>query len=169
MIKSSLLWGGKVTHSILFNVPKRSLNLDQFPSKKKFFVQVKPPIQVHSNHRIHLINHFFIVLHTNNSSVGGGNDLLGSRGQFDSGFLGLWVVRDHGGVVSGGTSQLPTVTRLLLQTADDGTLRHDTNRQHIANVQLGYKSRGFQCDFKQHLDNTPVYARAAKGLKHQVK
>lgn len=85
----------------------------------------------------------FSSLRTNNSSVGGRNDFLGSRGEFDSGFLGLRVVGDHGGVVSGCPSQLSTVTRLLLQTADDGTLRHDTNRQHIANVQLGYKSEDY--------------------------
>lgn len=84
-----------------------------------------------------------LVLHTNNSSVSGGNDLLGSRGEFDSGFLSLGVVGDHSGVVSRGASQLSTVTRLLLQAADDGTLRHDTNRQHITNVQLGYKSEGY--------------------------
>lgn len=95
-----------------------------------------------------------LAVHTNNSSVSGGNNLLGSRGELDSGFLGLRVVGDHGGIVSGCTSQLSTVTRLLLQTANDGTLRHDTNRQHITNVQLGYKSEDY---------NFSVYASPAKG------
>lgn len=96
-----------------------------------------------------------LTLRTNDSSVSGGNDFLGSRGEFDSGLLGLRVVGDHSGVVSGCASQLSTVTGLLLQTADDGTLRHDTNRQHIANVQLGYKSE-LQRDSEQHL-NTALH------------
>lgn len=76
------------------------------------------------------------VLLTNNSSVSGGDDLLGAWRQLDSGFLSLWVVRDDSGVVSWCAGQLASVTGLLLHTADDGSLRHRSNRENITNVQL---------------------------------
>lgn len=79
----------------------------------------------------------YLELHTNNSSVCRSNNLFGSRWKFDSGLFGLGVVGDDCGIVSRCTSKLASVSRLLLQTADNGTLRHGANREHISNVQLG--------------------------------
>ncbi len=47
---------------------------------------------------------------------------------------------DDCGVVSGCTGEFASISGLLLQTADNGTLRHGANGEHIANVQLGYNS-----------------------------
>lgn len=74
---------------------------------------------------------------TDDSSVGGADDLLGARGQLDSGLLGLWVVGDDGGVVPGGAGQLAPVSWLLLQGAHDGTLRHGSHGENVADIQLG--------------------------------
>lgn len=68
-------------------------------------------------------------------AVGGGNNLLGARRQLDTGLLCVGIVGNHGGVVAGGTRQTATVTGLLLQVADDGTLRHLAQWHHVANLQ----------------------------------
>ena len=39
---------------------------------------------------------------------------------------------DDGGVVTGGTGHFATISRLLLQGADDGSLRHDTDGEDVA-------------------------------------
>lgn len=80
---------------------------------------------------------------TDYSSVGGGNDLLGARGQFHSSLFGLRVVGDDSGIVARGSGQLAPVARLFLQTAYDGPLGHGSHREHIANVQLS-------CEGKRH-------------------
>lgn len=68
-------------------------------------------------------------------AVGRGDNLLGARGQLDTGLLCVGVVGNHGGVVARGTRQTATVTGLLLQVADDGTLRHLAQWHHVANLQ----------------------------------
>ena len=75
--------------------------------------------------------------HTDHSSVGRGDDLFGTRRQLHSRLLCLRVVGDDCGIVSGGSCQLASVTRLLLQTTHDGTLRHGAHREHVADVELG--------------------------------
>ncbi|XP_059954429.1 phospholysine phosphohistidine inorganic pyrophosphate phosphatase isoform X3 [Mesoplodon densirostris] len=64
--------------------------------------------------------------HTDHSSVGGGDDLLGAQGQLHSGLLCLRVVGDDSHIVPRGSGQLAPVTRLLLQTAHDGAPRYGT-------------------------------------------
>ena len=81
---------------------------------------------------------------TDNSPVGRCDDLLGAGGQLYPGLLGLWVVRDDGGVVSRSTGELAPVSRLLLHTANDGTLRHCSDGQDIADVQLSCGSESGQ-------------------------
>ena len=53
-------------------------------------------------------------------------------------------MRDDCGVVSRCTGELAPVSRLLLHTANDGTLRHGSDRQDIADVQLSCGSEGRQ-------------------------
>lgn len=73
---------------------------------------------------------------TNNSPVGRGDDLLGARGELDSWLLCLRVVGDDCGVVSRCTSQLASVTGLLLNAANDGSLGHGADGQDVSDVKL---------------------------------
>lgn len=79
--------------------------------------------------------------HTDHSSVGRGDDLFGARRQLHSRLLCLRVVGDDCGIVSRGSCQLASVTRLLLQTTHDGALRHGAHREHVADVELGCKRK----------------------------
>merc|ERR1712121_105822 len=65
----------------------------------------------------------------NGSPVGGGDDLLGAG-----------VVGDNGGVVTGSTSNTATISGLLLQVGDDGTLGHLANWHDVTDGQLGLLS-----------------------------
>lgn len=68
-------------------------------------------------------------------AVGRGHNLLGARGQLDTGLLGVRIVGNHGGIVARCARQTATVTGLLLQIADDGTLRHLAQWHHVADLQ----------------------------------
>merc|ERR1719393_174877 len=74
---------------------------------------------------------------TDHGAIGGGDDLLGAGGQLDPGPVGVGVVGDHGGVVAAGPGELPTVSGLLLEVADDGSLGHVANGHHVADGDLG--------------------------------
>merc|ERR1719468_863191 len=74
---------------------------------------------------------------TDHGSVGGGDDLLGAGGQLDPGPVGVGVVGNHGGVVATGPGELPTVSGLLLEVADDCSLGHVANGHHVTDCQLG--------------------------------
>jgi len=76
----------------------------------------------------------------NGGPVGRGDDLLGTGWQLDPGLLGVWVVGDDGGVVSGSAGNTAAVSGLLLQVGDDGTLGHLTNGHHVANGELSLLS-----------------------------
>jgi len=73
-------------------------------------------------------------------AVGGGDDLLASRGQLHSGTLGVGVVCDDGGVVAGGPRDLSSVSELLLEVADNGTLGHDADGHDVADGELSLLS-----------------------------
>lgn len=70
-------------------------------------------------------------------AVGGGHNLLGAGGQLDTGLLGVGVVGNHGGVVARGTGQTAAITGLLLQVADDGTLRHLAQGHNVSDLEGG--------------------------------
>lgn len=77
---------------------------------------------------------------TDHSTGGGVNDLLGTGGQLDAGLALIGVVADDGDVVSGGTAQSATVTNLLLDVGNDGTLGHGAERQDVTDGQGGVLS-----------------------------
>lgn len=62
----------------------------------------------------------------------GGNDLLGARRELDAGLASLRVVTNDGNVVSGGTAESTTVTDLLLNVGNNGTLGHRREREDVA-------------------------------------
>ena len=63
------------------------------------------------------------------------DDLLGTGGELDAGLALVGVVADNGDVVTGGAAKSATVTNLLLDVGDDGTLRHNTERKDVADGQ----------------------------------
>lgn len=65
---------------------------------------------------------------------------LGATGESDAGSSGFRVVADDGGVVSAGTGQASTVSRLLLNVTDDCSLRKGCKRQDVADRQAGLLS-----------------------------
>lgn len=72
---------------------------------------------------------------TNDTSSGRRKDLLGTRWQLDSGLALIVVVTNDDDIVTRGSAQSTSVTRLLLNVGDNGTLRARTQRQHVTNVQ----------------------------------
>lgn len=72
--------------------------------------------------------------HATGSAV---DNLLGARGQLDTGLALIGVVADDGDVVARGTAQSATVTNLLLDVRDDGTFGHRAEGQNVANSQVG--------------------------------
>lgn len=65
------------------------------------------------------------------------DNLLGARGQLDTGLALIGVVADNGDVVAGSTAQGATVANLLLDVGNDGTLRHGAQRQNVTDGQSG--------------------------------
>ena len=74
---------------------------------------------------------------SDHGSVGRGDDLLGSRGELHPGPVGVGVVGDDGGVVAASSGQLATIPCLLLQVADNSSLRHLTDGHHVSDGDLG--------------------------------
>lgn len=70
--------------------------------------------------------------HTTGARV---DDLLGTRGQLDTGLALVGVVADNGDVATRGAAQSATVANLLLDVGNDGTLGHLTDRQDVADGQ----------------------------------
>ena len=69
---------------------------------------------------------------TNHTTGGGVDDLLGTRGELDTGLALVRVVTNDGDVVAGGTAEGATVTDLLLDVGDDGTFGHLTDGEDVA-------------------------------------
>jgi hypothetical protein len=74
---------------------------------------------------------------TNGSAGNGSNRLLGSRGETDAGAASVGVVSDDGSVVAGSTGERTTVTDLLLDVADDGSLRELAEGEDVADSEGG--------------------------------
>merc|ERR1719192_636571 len=68
-------------------------------------------------------------------AVAGRNRLLRSRWQFHFRPSHIRVVGDDGGVVAGSSGQFAAISQLLLQLADDGSLRHGADGHHVADGQ----------------------------------
>lgn len=66
---------------------------------------------------------------------------------------------DDCGIVSRGSCQLASITRLLLQTTHDGALRHGAHREHVADVELGCKIK---------VMSSPLLAKTKASLLLQV-
>jgi len=63
--------------------------------------------------------------------------LLGARWQFDAALTLIGVVIDECGVVSRSTGIGSTITDLAFNVANDGTLRHGSQRKNVTNGKLG--------------------------------
>jgi len=72
----------------------------------------------------------------NHGAARGLHSLLHTRRKTDAGGAVSLVVGDDGGVVAGGTSDATSVTGLLLNVADDGTLGDRGEVEHVADSQL---------------------------------
>jgi len=70
---------------------------------------------------------------TDHTTDGGLDDLLGARGELDTGLALVRVVANDGNVVTGGTAKSTTVTHLLLDVGDNGTLGAGSEREDVAN------------------------------------
>mmetsp|Transcript_20562 Transcript_20562/g.51228 ORF Transcript_20562/g.51228 Transcript_20562/m.51228 type:complete len:223 (-) Transcript_20562:57-725(-) len=70
------------------------------------------------------------------ATAAAGDGLLGAGGELDAGEPGVGVVRHQDAVLAGRLGQHAAVAELLLHVADDGSLGHDADGQHVANHQL---------------------------------
>ncbi|KAI3485285.1 hypothetical protein L1887_51398 [Cichorium endivia] len=71
----------------------------------------------------------------NGGTRGGGDGLLGARGETDARGLAVGVVADDGGVVARGAGERATVTGLLLDVADNGTFGERREGENVGDVQ----------------------------------
>ena len=63
-------------------------------------------------------------------------NLLGARGQFNAGAIGVKVVGDDSCKIAGCTGERTTITELLLDVAHNGTFRHIRQRNNVANCKI---------------------------------
>lgn len=77
---------------------------------------------------------------TNHTTAGAGKDLLGTGGELDTGLALIGVVADDGNVVTGGTAERTTVTVLVLDVGQDGTLGDGVEGQDVADGESGVLS-----------------------------
>jgi len=74
---------------------------------------------------------------TDHTTAGAGEDLLGARRELDTGLALVGVVADDGHVVARGTAKRTTVTGLVLDVGEDGTLGDGGEREDVADGQGG--------------------------------
>lgn len=74
---------------------------------------------------------------TDHTTGGRVENLLGTGGELDAGLALIRVVANNGDIVAGGAAQGATVTNLLLDVRDDGTLGHGAKGQDVADGQGG--------------------------------
>lgn len=77
---------------------------------------------------------------TNHTTGGALDDLLGARGELDTGLALIRVVANDGNVVAGSSSERTTVSLLLLDVGDNGTLRARAEGKDVADVEGGVLS-----------------------------
>jgi hypothetical protein len=76
---------------------------------------------------------------TDGSTASGGNKLLGTRWETDTGLVVVRVVSNNGSVVARAAGDGASISRLLLNVADDGTFWHGSQRQNITDAEGSYK------------------------------
>jgi len=74
-------------------------------------------------------------------AVGRWDDLLRTRGQLDTGFLCVGIVRDYGGIIARRLGNAAAITSLLLKRAYDGSLRHGAHGKDISYQQISFLAR----------------------------
>lgn len=74
---------------------------------------------------------------TDHAASAGADDLLGAGGELDAGLALIGVVADNGDVVAGGAAERTTVTDLLLDVGDDGTLGDGSEGEDVADGKSG--------------------------------
>lgn len=72
---------------------------------------------------------------TDDTSSSGGDDLLGSGRKLDSGLALIGVVADDNDVVTGSSANGTSVTGVLLNVGEDGTLGDGAKRENVTDVQ----------------------------------
>lgn len=72
---------------------------------------------------------------TNDTSGGRRNNLLGSGGELDSGLTLVNVVANNDNVVTGGSANGTSVTGVLLNVGENGTLGDGAERENVTDVQ----------------------------------
>jgi len=77
---------------------------------------------------------------TDHTTAAGEDNLLGTGGELDTGLALIGVVADNGNVVAGSAAERATVTNLLLDVGNDGTLRHLTEGKDVADGKSGLLS-----------------------------
>jgi hypothetical protein len=77
---------------------------------------------------------------SDHTTAGAGEDLLGAGWELDTGLALVGVVADDGNVVAGGTTERTTVSGLLLDVGEDGTLGDGVEGQDVADGESGVLS-----------------------------
>lgn len=77
---------------------------------------------------------------TDHTTARAGENLLSAGGELDTSLALIGVVADNGHVVARGTTERTTVTRLILDVGEDGTLRDGVERKNIADSESGVLS-----------------------------
>jgi hypothetical protein len=73
---------------------------------------------------------------TNHASSSAGNNLLGTRWELQPCLSLVGIVTDDNDIVAGRTSQCTTITDFFLDVGDDGSFRHFTEGEDVANRQV---------------------------------
>jgi hypothetical protein len=77
---------------------------------------------------------------TDHTTAGAGEDLLGARRELDTGLALVGVVADDGHVVARGAAERTTVTGLVFDVGEDGTLGDGAEREDVADSESGVLS-----------------------------
>lgn len=77
---------------------------------------------------------------TNHATALVGEDLLSTRGKLDTGLAIIGVVANDGHVVARGAAERTTVSSLLLDVGEDGTLGNGVEREDVADGKSGVLS-----------------------------
>lgn len=97
---------------------------------------------------------------TNHTTAGGRKDLLGTGGELDTGLALIGVVADDGNVVTGSTAERTTVTGLVLDVGEDGTLGDGVEGKDVADGEGGVLSG---VDELLWVSYEPVTSRTLRG------